>query len=60
MNEEEINNKFADIIESLDMREIEDEILEIEKLCTKFSVMSLATHLELKARSQVGLKSARS
>ena len=28
MNEEEINNKFADIIESLDMREIEEEILD--------------------------------
>ncbi len=28
MNEEEINNKFADIIDSLDMREIEDEILD--------------------------------
>ena len=28
MNEEEINNKFADIIQTLDMREIEDEILD--------------------------------
>ena len=26
MNEEEINNKFADIIESLDMYDIEEEI----------------------------------
>jgi len=28
MNEEEINNKFADIIEGLDMYEIEEEILD--------------------------------
>lgn len=28
MNEEEINNKFADIIENLNMREIEEEILD--------------------------------
>jgi hypothetical protein len=28
MNEEEVNNKFADIIQYLDMREIEEEILD--------------------------------
>tara|TARA_R100001015_G_C4496097_1_gene72135 strand:+ start:25 stop:252 length:228 start_codon:yes stop_codon:yes gene_type:complete len=28
MNEDEINNLFADITSSLDMREIEDEILD--------------------------------
>ena len=28
MNEEEDNNKFADIIQYLDMREIEEEILD--------------------------------
>ena len=28
MNEEEVNDKFANIIDSLDMREIEDEILD--------------------------------
>ncbi len=28
MNEEEINDKFADIIQYLDMREIEEEILD--------------------------------
>ena len=28
MNEEEVNNKFADIIQYLDMREIEEKILD--------------------------------